>query len=92
MATKKPAWADETIYSRSDATRTPSTWVLRTKTLKICVTRRHLLSGWWLHADEAGLRDFKLLAADIEDAKTEALALVRLRLQLMLKGLEGVGA
>jgi hypothetical protein len=90
MATKQAKWVDETSYSRNETERTPRTWVCRTKDLQIVVTRRHMLTGWYLLAREVGLDQIRLLSDEIAEAKIEALALVRARLTVMMNSLDAI--
>lgn len=41
-------WKDITSYSRDDKERTPQTWEARLGGVRVCVTRRHGLTGWYL--------------------------------------------
>ena len=41
-------WKNATSYSRDDKDRTPRTWEARLGCVRICVTRRHGLPGWFL--------------------------------------------
>lgn len=76
----KIEWKDDTIYSQSDADRTPRTWTARVGDLKIVVTRHinHDPDRWLLRTDWFG--DRLLDSRDVEEAKRQAIAWVKLRI------------
>lgn len=81
-------WKDATSYSRG-GDRTPKTWEVRTRSLRIIVTRCHGLEGWWLLCHDLGIEMHRTLSTDdLELAKANALNTVRDKLSTMLREID----
>lgn len=79
-----PQWNNATSYSQRDTDRAPRTWNMDVCGLRICVTRRHGLEGWYLICEPwHSLRLLK--SADIDDAKAEAMELIGRRARELAK-------
>lgn len=79
-------WEDISSYSQGERRGSaPKSWELRTSAdLRIVVTRRFGLEGWYLLSEGF---DCRQLNDDVEEAKLEAIRLVRERLVHMLDSL-----
>lgn len=82
----KPAWKDISSYGRNDTDRTPRSFEIRTRNLRIAVTRHiHLPADQWgLDCYELAIFLRALQSKDIEDAKKEALLIIKQTLQDLL--------
>lgn len=81
-------WKNETSYSRDDVNREPRTWAMNVGAIKIIVTRRHGLDGWWLMCEP--FYHLKSLGdAPEQDAKTAALKLVEQRIDEAYRAIKG---
>lgn len=75
-------WNDETSYQRGESNRTPRTWTARAGRFRITMFRhRHFPADAWLVTCEPLFDTRQLKATDVEQAKAEAIALVREGLQ-----------
>jgi len=69
-------WADISSYSQGDKDRVPHTFEARAAAVRIIVTRRHGLSGWFLRCEP--WHDLKSLGeCTASEAKEAALEQVR---------------
>lgn len=74
-------WTDETSYQKGEKDRTPRTWTIRAGKLRITVTRHiHFPKDAWVLRCEPFCDAHELAAKDIDSAKSEALAYIRLEL------------
>lgn len=81
-------WHDITSYSRGEQNRVPISWELRAGGIRLIVTRRHMLEGWYIAADPWFDYD-TLQSTEIEDAKQEAINALRQKLTGALNDLPG---
>lgn len=80
-------WRDITSYSQRDQQRIPQSWELDCGRIRLVVTRRHGLEGWYVSAD--GFFSYSALgSADIEHAKVEAMERLKGELTIALDSLE----
>lgn len=71
-------WRDDTTYSRGDCDSIPTTWVTKIGELRI-VVHRHIYSPadmWHVTCQAVALEREALSAAELENAKEEALATI----------------
>lgn len=81
MTMAKPEWKDETSYSRADTDRTPRTWVLESKLLRVTVHRHIYYPGkWLLSCERVSVDTIPLESTEIDDAKREAVRVVYRRI------------
>lgn len=87
---KKNEWVDETSYRRGERGKIePRTWELRTGTdLRVQVHRILFADGWFASCPELHLTNRPLKSTEVEDAKPEALGLVRGELYAMTTHLD----
>lgn len=87
---KKPEWKDATSYSQSEPRpRTPRSWSLDFGAGKIIVHRLHGISDAWFFTCEATRNEATVLTSlDVEDAKAQAIGVVRVRLRRMIQDFE----
>jgi hypothetical protein len=80
-------WMDVTSYSRGDKERKPTAWRLNSKVLDLTVVfgHRDLPGKWCFHCHALNFNTQPLEAQTLEEAKTEALILVTIRLEDMLE-------
>ena len=81
-------WKNTSSYSRNDKDRTPHTWSLEPiSTLRIIVTRHvHFQPiDWVLQCEAVRLDNYLLRSKEIEDAKREAVAIVKDRVDHMVQ-------
>lgn len=78
-------WRDVSSYSRNEQERIPRSFMVKVGNFTITVTRKIHCEGWFL---EWGGRTTSLLSSEAEDAKAEALELVKDHLCNALKELE----
>ena len=86
VATKKAEWKDISSFSHSDKERVPSRFEFRTKSVRV-VLHRHIYGGkddWFVTCVEVDMERQLLASKGTEEAKSEALAMVKARLQAML--------
>jgi len=81
-------WKDITSYTHGERSKgvTPRTWEAAHGRLRVIVTRQLRLPGWYLRCDEIRLgtsMPVDLGDIDIEDAKREALRIVRQRVNAL---------
>jgi hypothetical protein len=89
MAKPKLVWRDVSSYSRDEA-RVPKSVEFATKDLRVCVTRHRDYGPdvWCLVCHDVFMSyPLVLKAKQLEDAKAEALVVVRGRLERMLGSL-----
>jgi hypothetical protein len=82
-------WKDVTRHDRYDTNLTPKTWALNLGQLRLSVTTDDSrYPGQWIFNCTPFYRDFLLAdAKNAEDAQTEALALVRAKVDEVVKAL-----
>lgn len=86
------AWKDITSHQRGDKQREPRSFELRIGDLRVVVTRRIHLDGWWLNAYPIGIDGIELRSTDVEAAKREALRFVESELSRWLRGIRSTPA
>lgn len=87
----QPKWKDETSFSRGETDRTPKTWVLKIGTLRLVVTRHiHFKPYEWVTTCNPFFDNRRLSSMEVDDAKTEALEIVREYLKTCLADVEAV--
>lgn len=64
---------------------TGSTFVLKTDNLRIVVTRRFGLAGWFLFVRVLGIEEIELSESDLEAAQREALIITRKRIEQLTR-------
>lgn len=83
-------WQDVTSYSQNDTAREPRSWEFGAGAVRVIVTRQHGIPGvWFLRCDGVGFACHTLTQAKIDDAKAEALGLVKNRLLVACRALGG---
>lgn len=76
MATHE--WKDVSSWSRSETDRTPKSWEIRLGGILVFVTRHiHYAKDDWVLRCEAFFGDMALESKDIDEAKAEAVRIVR---------------
>ena len=80
-------WEDVTSYSRGDTGRVPRSWKYNAGGLKIVVTRHVDYPGAWILQCDPWFPARLLVSTDVENAKTEAFALVRAKIEIALRSL-----
>jgi hypothetical protein len=65
-------WTDITSYARGETNAEPCSWLLKNGGLRIVVTRRHGLEGWYLNC-EPFFNYETMRNSDIMAAKDEAI-------------------
>ena len=83
-------WADVSSYSRGErGVVEPSSWELNTGPLRVVVTRRHGLDGWFAICYALNMSHVPLAAGDSDTfaAKAEAIKVIRERLTMLLGSL-----
>ena len=80
-------WDDVTSYQRGDTERVPRSWKYHAGGLKIVVTRHIDYPGVWILQCEPWFSARQLASDDAEDAKAEALVLVREKVEIVLSNL-----
>ena len=77
-------WNNTTSYSQNEKDRTPRTWQMDVCGIRICVTRRFGLQGWYLICEPWHSQRL-LKSTDVDDAKTEAMELIGRRARDLAK-------
>lgn len=79
-------WKDTTSHSRGATDRTPREWTCQTKTLRVVLHRRRLDDPkvWFMSCSDINIDGRRLEAVDVDDAKAEALELLRANLRNLL--------
>lgn len=83
-------WKNTSSFSQGDKDRTPNCWTTKAGRIRIVVHRHihHAPDVWLLSCDALRIGN-ELKSRDIEDAKGEALAIVRTFLEEAIAGLTG---
>jgi len=85
-------WKDTTSYSRDDKERNPTTFTTTTNTVKITVTCGHInhRGVWVMHAHPFGINTKELKAKTLEDAKAEAIGIVKAKAAKIVSDLDAI--
>lgn len=86
-------WTDATTRTQNNPTPMPNSWELKTKHLRIYITRGHRLDPgkWVMHCHDVRIDTYSMKidpAATPEQAQELAIRIVRNRLQQMIGSLE----
>jgi len=88
----KPEWKDVTSYDRRDTVRDPKTFTVQVGDLRICVTCDHIYHkpNWVMHCAALNIDTKRLKATNLEEAKVEAIDIVKFRLATLSSNIKEV--
>jgi hypothetical protein len=87
-------WKDITSYRYGDKEKTPTTYALKTTDVRVVVTCGHINcpGSWVMSAYPLGIDTRELEATTLEDAKAEAIRIVKEKVLRVLSDLDAISS